>query len=136
MCEDFYDIYVNLIEFFVVDVKFLGNYKDQHWYFEAVFFLRRFMLSTFVALPFNTTNEKIYSMVFVISVFLLIVMFTRPFYNSYNNYAEMTFQSALILVAIGFIVNKSDSVGVVTDILILLPIIICCIFVYANHEST
>ena len=76
-----------------------------------MFFLRRLILSAFVALPFKTADEKIYSMVVVISFFLLIIVFTQPFYNKYNNYAEIIFQCCLIVIGVGFICKFVISFG-------------------------
>ena len=80
-----------------------GHYKENCWYFEGIFFIRRFVLASFVAIPFNQTNEKIYSMVVIIIFFQLFVMFTFPFIHELNNYAELIFQSCLIPIAFGFV---------------------------------
>ena len=121
-------------------------------YFEAVFFTRRLMLSSFVALPFKRIDDKIYCMAIIIAIFLLWIMFARPFYHNHNNYAEVIFQTTLIIIAFGFIcefflvfenafrifdscfnlVTKHSMVGLSTDILILTPILMSAGFLWLH----
>ena len=51
----------------------------------------------------------IYCMIFVIIICLLFVMFKHPFIHHYNNAAEMFFQSALVVIGIGFLCMTHDN---------------------------
>ena len=72
-------------------------------YYEGILLIRRLLLASFTAIPFHDTNEMIYSMIIVIIFCLVWVMFEHPFLHTFNNYAEMLFQSILIPIGIGFI---------------------------------